>query len=80
MVVVISYGPLVGCCYFLPLLDGCLDRGSYFVEAVGHNGHVRGESAKKGTWNNGLGPSNAVACFGTRLIVPHCAIPKFAGS
>ena len=39
MVVVISYGPLVGCCCFLQLLDGC----SYFLEAFGHNGNMLGE-------------------------------------
>ena len=34
MAMVISYGPLVGCCYFLQLLAGCLD-GPYPLEAVG---------------------------------------------
>ena len=34
MVVVLSYGPLVGCCYFLQLLSGCLDGCSYFLQAV----------------------------------------------
>ena len=38
MMVVICHRPLVGCCYFLQPLDGCLDGYSYFLEAVGHNG------------------------------------------
>jgi hypothetical protein len=34
MGVVIPYGPLVGCWYFLQLLNGCVDGCSYFLEAM----------------------------------------------
>ena len=39
MVVAISHGPLVGCCYFPQPLEGCLDGCPYFLEAVGHIGN-----------------------------------------
>ena len=57
MVVVISFGPVVGDCHFLLLLDGC----SYFLEAVGHTGHVHAERAKGDHKRNGLEPSNTAA-------------------
>ena len=43
------------------LLDGCLGRRSYFLEAVGHKGNAHAKRATRGIQKDGLGPDNTEA-------------------
>ena len=63
MVLVVSYGPLVGC--WLQLLAVCLDGCSYCVVAVVHNGNVRTNSAKNDNLKNGWAHNLAHCCSAT---------------
>ena len=78
MVVVMSYGPLVGCGSLSGASGWALEQVLVLLEAVGDNGTVHAKSAHNGPIQKRLRPSNTMAYFDKlslcQLLPFHCCL------